>query len=150
MLTLPLTCFASQSTSSVWAVLFTPLFSIVSFLCVCAPAQLCLTLCDPMDCNPPGSLVHRIFQARILEWVAIFFSRESSQSWDWTWVFYGLLHCQANSLYHCTTWDVFPVDDFKIISPALTSCLISPLVFPIVFWQFTLKAVKNWAHYPRI
>ena len=36
--------------------------------------QLCLTLCDPMDCSPPGSSVHGIFQARILEWVAIFFS----------------------------------------------------------------------------
>ena len=38
-------------------------------------AQSCLTLCDPMDGRPPGSSVHRIFQARILEWVAIFFSR---------------------------------------------------------------------------
>ena len=37
-------------------------------------AQLCLTLCDTMDCNPPGSSVHRILQARILEWVTIFFS----------------------------------------------------------------------------
>ena len=37
-----------------------------------------VTLCDPMDYSPPGSLVHGIFQARILEWVAIFFSRESS------------------------------------------------------------------------
>ena len=34
-------------------------------------AQSCLTLCDPMNCSPPGSSVHRIFQARILEWVAI-------------------------------------------------------------------------------
>ena len=34
-------------------------------------------------------------------------------------------------LYHCTTWEVFPVDDFKILSPALTSCLNSPLIFPI-------------------
>ena len=33
--------------------------------------QLCLTLCDPMDCSPPGSSVHGILQARILEWVAI-------------------------------------------------------------------------------
>ena len=40
------------------------------------------TLCDPMDCSLPGSSVHRIFQARILEWVAIFFSRESFQSRD--------------------------------------------------------------------
>ena len=34
-------------------------------------AQSCLTLCDPMDCSPPGSSVHGILQARILEWVAI-------------------------------------------------------------------------------
>ena len=34
-------------------------------------AQLCTTLCDPMDCSPPGSSIHGIFQARILEWVAI-------------------------------------------------------------------------------
>ena len=40
--------------------------------------QLCSTLCDPMDCSPPGSPVHGIFDARILEWVAIFFSRGSS------------------------------------------------------------------------
>ena len=34
-------------------------------------AQSCLTLCNPMDCSPPGSSVHEIFQARILEWVAV-------------------------------------------------------------------------------
>ena len=39
-------------------------------------AQLCLTLCDPMDCSPPGSSVHGLFQARILEWVAVSFSRD--------------------------------------------------------------------------
>ena len=41
-------------------------------------AQLCPTLHDPMDCGPPGSSVHGILQARILEWVAIPFSRGSS------------------------------------------------------------------------
>ena len=40
--------------------------------------QLCLTLCDPVDCSPPHSSVHGIFQARMLEWVAIPFSKESS------------------------------------------------------------------------
>ena len=40
-------------------------------------AQSCLTLCDPMDCSLLGSSVHGIFQARILEWVAISFSRVS-------------------------------------------------------------------------
>ena len=47
-------------------------------------AHLCLTLCNPMDCNPSGSSVHEIFQARILEWVAISFSRGSSQPRDQT------------------------------------------------------------------
>ena len=47
-------------------------------------AQSCPTLCDPMDCSPPGSSVHEIFQARILEWVAISFSRGSSQPRDRT------------------------------------------------------------------
>ena len=46
--------------------------------------QSCPTLCDPMDCNLPGSSVHGIFQARILEWVAISFSRGSSPPRDWT------------------------------------------------------------------
>ena len=41
-------------------------------------AQSCLTLCDPMDYSLPGSSIHGIFQARVLEWVATFFSRGSS------------------------------------------------------------------------
>ena len=49
-------------------------------------AQLCLTFCDPLDCSPPGSSVHGILQARILEWVAISFSRGSSRPRDRTWV----------------------------------------------------------------
>ena len=49
-------------------------------------AMLCLTLCNPMDCTPPASSVHGIFQARILEWVAISFSRVSSPLRDLTWV----------------------------------------------------------------
>ena len=44
-------------------------------------AQLCLTLCDPMDCSPPGFSVHGIFQARILEWFAVSFSREPQHRW---------------------------------------------------------------------
>ena len=49
-------------------------------------AQSCLTLCNPLDCSSPGSSVHGILQAKILEWVAIPFSRESSQSRDRTQV----------------------------------------------------------------
>ena len=48
--------------------------------------QSCLTLCDPMDCSLPGSSVHGILQARILEWVAMPSSRESSKPRDRTLV----------------------------------------------------------------
>ena len=49
---------------------------------VCMSHQSCLTLCDPVGYSPPGSSVHGIFQARILEWVAIPFFKGSSQSRD--------------------------------------------------------------------
>ena len=49
-------------------------------------AQSCPTLCDPVDCSPPGSSIHGILQARILEWVAISFSRGSSRPRDGTHV----------------------------------------------------------------
>ena len=49
-------------------------------------AQWCPTLCNHIDCSPPGSSVCGILQARILEWVAISFSRGSSWRRDWTWV----------------------------------------------------------------
>ena len=51
-------------------------------------AQSCPTLCNPIDCSLPGSSMHGIFQARILEWLAVSFSRGSSQPRDWTWVSY--------------------------------------------------------------
>jgi len=44
--------------------------------CESEVAQSCLTVCDPMYCSPPGSSVHGVFQARILEWVAISFSNK--------------------------------------------------------------------------
>ena len=56
------------------------------FMCVCSVPQLCPTFCYPMDCSPPGSSVHMNSQVRILERVAIFFSREDFWSRDWTWV----------------------------------------------------------------
>ena len=57
--------------------------------------QSCLTLCDPRDCSPPGSSVHGILQARILEWVAISSFRGSSWPRDQTTC---LMHWQAGSL----------------------------------------------------
>ena len=79
-------------------------------------------LFDPMDCSPPGPLVHGIFQARILEWVAIFYSRGSSRPRDWNRVPLCLLHWQVDSLPLCHLRS--PYIHFKIIifpSPAITN-----------------------------
>ena len=62
---------------------FIPMFYLIVYVLV---AQSCLTLCDLMGCSPPGSSVHGILQARILEWVATLFSRESSWPRNWAWV----------------------------------------------------------------
>ena len=56
-------------------------------MCACMLAQSCLILCDPMDRSPPGSSVHGISQARMLEWAAISSSRGSSQAKDRTLIF---------------------------------------------------------------
>ena len=59
-----------------------------SHLCVlCLVTQSCPTLCNPMDYSPPGSSDHGILQARILEWVAMLFSRGFSEPRDRTQVF---------------------------------------------------------------
>ena len=74
------------------------LFLIPLFLCMHANSlQLCLTLCDPMDCSSLSSSVHSILQARILEWVAMPSSRGSSSPRDWTHVS-CLLYWQVGSL----------------------------------------------------
>ena len=75
----PLTrCFpASHSVPRVFSTCFT-----------CMHAQSCPTLCDPMNYSPPGSSVHGIHWARILEWVAMPASRRSSRPRDWTCICY--------------------------------------------------------------
>ena len=54
------------------------------WVCGGSVASFVLTVCNPMDCSPSGSSVHGILQARILEWIAIPFSRESSRPRKWT------------------------------------------------------------------
>ena len=66
--------------------------------------QSCLTLCNPMHCSPPGSSVHGILQARILEWVAMPSSRGSSWPRDQTQV--SCTACIGRwILYHWDTWE---------------------------------------------
>ena len=72
-----------------WANGLATFWQTISIHCISSnsvSAQLCLTLCKPMDCIPPGSSGHGILQTRRLEWVAIPFSRGSSQPRDRTWV----------------------------------------------------------------
>ena len=74
------------------------------YVCVCSVTQSCLTFCDPMDCSPPGSSVHGIFLARILEQVTISYFRGSSQHRNQTHV--CCISCLSRRiLYHCTTWE---------------------------------------------
>ena len=77
-------------------------------------AQLCPTLCDTMDCSLPGSSLHGMLQARVLVWVAVSFSRGSSQPRDWTWVSHIPGRCfnlwaTREDHYNCwlpLTWDL--------------------------------------------
>ena len=97
--------------------------------------------CNPMDCSPPGSSVHGISQARILEWAAVSLSRGSSWPRDWTRV-----SCLANRFFtteppgkphflSCTFKKVFSLDDvskWKII-------LDFSSVFKFNIWKLWLK-----------
>ena len=82
-----------QSMLTVWVV------------CACLCTQLHQTLCDPMDCSPPGSSVCGISQERILEWVAVSYSKGSSQPRDQIGI--PCISCIGRLiLYHCATWEV--------------------------------------------
>ena len=87
----------------------------------CSCAQSCPALCNPMDHSLPGSSVHGISQARILEWVTTFCFRESSQPRYWTHV-----SCIGRwTLYHWATWEVH-----EWYSLAQTSALIGSFLKP--------------------
>ena len=57
-----------------------------NILDACVYGESCPTVCDPVDCSPPGPSVHGILQASLLEWVAISYYKRSSQPRDWTLV----------------------------------------------------------------
>ena len=69
-------------------------------MCVCSVAQ-CATLCNPMNCSPPGSSVHGISQARILEWVTISYSKGFFSTQRLNPPLSRLLHWQGDSLPLC-------------------------------------------------
>ena len=74
----------------------------VHYVHACLVTQSCMTLCDPLDCSPPGSSVHEIIQARILEWVVMPSSRESS--WPRNQTLISCVFCIADGFF--THWAV--------------------------------------------
>ena len=104
-------------------------------------AQSCLTLCDPMDCSLPGSSLHGILQARILEWVAISFSKGSSHARDRTCV--SCIPCIGRRiLYH---WQPSFKEESKKVGLKLNIQKMKIMVSsPITSWQIDGEAVRDF------
>ena len=109
--------------------------------------QVCLTLCDPMDCSRPGSSVHGIFHARILEWVAISYSRGSSPPRDRTRV--SCVSCIASRFFTC--WAIEEALDSILKGRDITLPtkvrLVKAMVFPVVIYGYeswTIKKAESW------
>ena len=124
------------------------------FLCKCilryyshahAPTKLlqsCPTLCDSMDCNPPGFSIHGILQARMLRWAAMLSSRESSRSKDQTFVS-GLLHWQVDSLLLAPSGK--PHTNFCCLREcSVISIWLEDKVHIIVTIRFSIKKIQIW------
>ena len=110
----------------------------------CSVAQSCLTLCNPMDGSPPGSSVHGILQARVLEWVVISSSQGSSLTQGSHPGLLRLLHCRQ-ILYQWATWEVLvpqtPLQkgwwlaykrDSRMLSSALSILMLLPFQWVIL------------------
>ena len=114
--------------------------------CMCVlVAQSCLTPCDPMGCSLIGSSVHGIFQARILEWVAILFSRGSS--WPKDWCRAGLLHCRQ-FLYCLSHQEVKRVHNLRspdiVPPPPAGRLLFSASLVQNVYKENRIKLKQYW------
>ena len=101
-------------------------------------AQSCLTLCNPMDGSLPGSTVHGIFQARILKWASISFSRGSSQPRDQTWVSYIADR-------HFTVWADSMLKSRDVTLPAKVH-LVKAMVFPVITYGCENWTIKKAEH----
>ena len=87
----------------------------------CSVTQSCPTLWDPLDCSPPGSSVLGILQARLLEWVAISFSRGSSLPRDWPCI--SCVSCIGRRiLYRWATWEALPEVSGANAAQAFAKC----------------------------
>ena len=119
-------------------------------------AQLCSTLWDPMDHSPPGFSVYRISQARILEWVAIFFSRRSSQLRDQTQAF--CIEGRLLTIWTTREASLSGKHTKNLLQPMLTllfpsRALFSLSKFYVFFWGLSLVQTRInliiWAFPPQ-
>ena len=98
--------------TSLWDLKTQPSCSDSGQLCVHALLDHSVRLCESRDCSLPGSSVHETFQARIQEWVAISFSRQSSQPRDWTQVSTFIVHTSIfghiSAILFSVFWLCFP------------------------------------------
>ena len=109
-------------------------------------AQSCPALCDPMDCSLPGFSVYGIFQARILEWVAISFSRRSSQPRDWTQVSCTVGRCFTIWALKLTKWILLSklMQDWNLISLSVKSAPLwkkNCMSFCVLRWAIFILTV---------
>ena len=124
-----------------------PCFFSTRLACICTQSR--PTLCDPMDCSPPGSSVHEISQARILEWVAISFSRRSS--WHRNWTFTFCISCIGRwILYNCVTWEALHNTYYPLKYYTVT-CLMFPVLHRFGADLFTTAdthayLLSKWIH----
>ena len=101
--------------------------------------QLCLTLWEPMDCSPPGSSVHGISQTRILEWVAISYSRGSSRPRDGTRISCdSCISCVGRQILSCWVSHWVPSRVAYLLSNTVRSLIVP--VFP-----YLPPLLRQWA-----
>ena len=94
--------------------------NMIVYFSLCMLTQLCPTLWGPMDCSPSGSSTHDIFQARILEWVAISYSKASSQLRNRTHVS-CISYNGKQILYHSATWEAQTRTTRKLVQELLVN-----------------------------
>ena len=113
------------------------LLLLLLLLYVCVHAQLYPTLCDPMNCNLPGSYVHGVSQARVLKWVVFSPSRISSRPWDRTHVS-CFSYVGRWILYHWVTWEA---NIMMMMMKKEDSVLFALLNLAFFSLQYTLKII---------
>ena len=106
---------------------------------MCLVAQSCLTLCNSMGCNLPGSFVHRIHQVRILEWVAMPHSRGSSQPRDRTQVF-----LTAGGFF--TIWATRGLFSFNFFLVYIKFCSTKFRLSCCIFLTFLFNLIEHFFH----